>query len=160
MKWIIQSFRNKPLHFLSFLVCIPRSHWNPEHQFWGARPQPAVPAAPSQNLQALLRLPGQVLWIPLWCQCLWRLQGKTPVPPQTNAGFRLHEIWWWPDPTDVGRQARQLIVLSRVVYHGGRQPTLHLAPQGVLTKRLKCFLPSTTCCVPLTNRSKEHCSQS
>lgn len=78
-QWTIESSENKPPHLLSSLVCIPGSHWDAEHQFWGARPQPAIPAAPSQSLQALLRLPGQVLWIPLWRQCVRGLQGRTPV---------------------------------------------------------------------------------
>lgn len=59
------------------LFCVPNSHRNPQHQFWGVGPQPTVPTAASPSLQALLRLPGQVLWIPLWCQCMWGLQGRT-----------------------------------------------------------------------------------
>lgn len=76
-RWAIGSSKNKPPHRLSSLVCFPCSHWDTEHQLWGACPQPAVPAAPSQSLQALLRLPGQVLWIPLWRQCVRGLQGRT-----------------------------------------------------------------------------------
>lgn len=76
-QWATESSKNKPPHRLPSLVCFPRSHWDTEHQFWGAGPQPAIPAAPSQSLQTLLRLPGQVLWIPLWRQCVWGLQGRT-----------------------------------------------------------------------------------
>lgn len=64
-----------------FSVCIPGSHRDAEHQFWGARPQSSIPTTPSQSLQALLRVPGQVLWIPLWRQCMWGLQGKILIPP-------------------------------------------------------------------------------
>lgn len=61
----------------------PHSHWDSEHQFRGAGSQSAVPSASSQSLQALLRVPGQVVRIPLWRQCVWGLQGMflSPAPP-------------------------------------------------------------------------------
>lgn len=90
--WLITSFENKPLNF-SLPVCISRSHWNTEHQFGGARPQPAIPAAPSQSLQAVLRLPGQVLWIPLWCQRVRGLQGSTPVSLQMKWHAVFFSLW-------------------------------------------------------------------
>ncbi len=51
--------------------------------------------------------------------------------------------WYQPDldPTDMKEnqcEAQQSLVLSHVVRHCGRQPTQHLGPQGIQTKRLVC----------------------
>lgn len=49
-----------------------------EHQFGGDGAQFPFPATSTTCLQTLLRLPGQVFWVPLWCQFLRGLQGKQP----------------------------------------------------------------------------------
>lgn len=61
------------IHFLCFSPAhLPCSDWNTEHQLWGTRPEPSVSASSPSRVQTLLRLPGQIIGVPLWGQ---RLRG-------------------------------------------------------------------------------------
>uniref|UniRef100_A0A663DXQ6 Retinoic acid receptor alpha n=1 Tax=Aquila chrysaetos chrysaetos TaxID=223781 RepID=A0A663DXQ6_AQUCH len=53
-----------------------------EHQLGGDRAQPALAPAPAPHLQALLRLPGQVLGVPLRGERLRGLQGESCQRPE------------------------------------------------------------------------------
>ncbi len=73
---------------------------DPEHQFGGDGAQLPFSATSAPYLQALLRLPGQVFRVPLWCQFLRGLQGK-----QQNS----HRMW--PDESHVPHESVTQFVL-------------------------------------------------
>lgn len=61
------------LYFLSF--CSYRD-WKHEFRRGPPCPQPPLTSSSTPHLQALLCMSGQILRIPLWSQCLRRVQGR------------------------------------------------------------------------------------
>lgn len=61
---------------------LPCSRRDAEHQLGGDRAQPTLAPAPAPHLQALLRLPGQVLGVPLRGERLRGLQGESCQRPE------------------------------------------------------------------------------
>lgn len=64
------------LPFFLSVFLLARSGGDPEHQLRGDGAQFPVPASPAPRLQAVLRVPGQILGVPLRCQLLRGLQGE------------------------------------------------------------------------------------
>lgn len=60
--------------FLSFFLTL--SGGDPEHQLRGDGAQFPVSTSSAPRLQAVLRVPGQILGLPLRCQLLRGLQGE------------------------------------------------------------------------------------
>lgn len=69
------------------ILVLPRSYRDTKQQFGGVGAQSALTPAPSTRLQALLCVPGQILWVPLWSQCLRGVQGKPNTSKNRNGHF-------------------------------------------------------------------------
>lgn len=67
-----------PFSLSVFLLVL--SGGDPEHQLRGDGAQFPVSASPAPRLQAVLRVPGQILGVPLRCQLLRGLQGEKNLP--------------------------------------------------------------------------------